>query len=217
MKTQAVIFDAYGTLFDVHSVVKRVRGDSEELRTLSALWRQKQIEHTWRRALMQRYADFWQVTREALRSAAESLRIKLSRAEFDALMDAYRSPDIFPEVRAALDMLKPLPMAILSNGSPEMLAAAVDGNRLRSFFSHVISVDELKTYKPSPAVYELGTRALGAPAEAILFVSSNAWDVAGAKSFGFAACWCNRSAQAPDCLGFDPELTVSRLDEIRAA
>ena len=164
---------------------------------------------------MKLYADFWQVTRESLRYAAQSLGVTISEPELDGLMEAYNSPATFPEVRGTLKALESLPLAILSNGSPEMLAAALEGNRLGSYFKHVISVDELKTYKPSPAVYELGTKALGAPAETILFVSSNAWDVAGAKAFGYTACWCNRSGEVMDCLGLDPDSVVSRLDEIR--
>jgi 2-haloacid dehalogenase len=214
MNPRAIIFDAYGTLFDVHSVVHRVPGLSGDLPALSLLWRKKQVEYTWRRALMHRYADFWQVTGEALRSAAHQLRINASEEALDSLMEAYLSPDVFADVRTGLDTLKGFPLAILSNGSPAMLDAAVRANRLDPYFTHVISVDEVKTYKPSPEVYELGTRTLGQSAEKVLFVSSNAWDAAGAKAFGYRGCWCKRSGEAMDCLGFDPDFTVSRLDEI---
>jgi len=214
MKPRAIIFDAYGTLFDVHSVVHRVPGISGDLRALSFLWRQKQVEYTWRRALMKRYADFWQVTGEALRSAAGTLQIKASEEDFKSLMEAYLSPDVFADVRTGLDALKQFPLAILSNGSRAMLDAAVRANGLEPYFTHVISVDEIKTYKPSPEVYELGARALGQLAEKILFVSSNAWDAASARAFGYGVCWCNRSGEAVDCFGFDPDFTVSRLDQI---
>ena len=214
MKPQAIIFDAYGTLFDVHSIVHRVPGISGDLAALSQLWRQKQVEYTWRRALMKRYADFWEVTAEALRSAAHQLRIHASEEALHSLMAAYLSPDAFADVRTGLDALKEFPFAILSNGSPKMLEAAVRANGLDSFFTHVISVDEVKTYKPSPEVYELGTRTLGQSAEKTLFVSSNAWDAAGAKAFGYRVCWCNRSGEAMDCLGFDPDFTVNGLDRI---
>jgi len=214
MKPRAIVFDAYGTLFDVHSIIQRVPGISGDLPALSLLWRQRQVEYTWRRALMKQYADFWQVTGEALRSAAHQLRINASEEALHSLMTAYLSPDAFADVRIGLDALNEFPFAILSNGSPTMLDEAVRSNGLAACFTHVISVHEVKTYKPSPEVYELGTRTLGQSAETILFVSSNAWDAAGAKAFGYRVCWCNRSGEAMDCLGFDPDFTVSRLDQI---
>ena len=214
MKPQGIIFDAYGTLFDVHSIVHRTPGISGDLHALSVLWRQKQVEYTWRRALMKRYADFWQVTSEALHSATEKLQINPSEEEFNRLMEAYLSPDVFVDVKIALETLKVFPLAILSNGSPTMLDAAVRVNGLDPYFAHVISVDAVKTFKPCPEVYELGTKVLGRSAEDILFVSSNAWDAAGAKAFGYRVCLCNRSGEPMDCLGFDPDFTVSRLDRI---
>jgi 2-haloacid dehalogenase len=214
MKPRAIIFDAYGTLFDVHSIVQRVPGISGDLSALSLLWRHNQVEYTWRRALMKRYVDFWQVTCEALRSAAQKLQFNVSEEARSSLMEAYLSPGVFADVRTGLDALKQFPLVILSNGSPTMLDTAVRANGLDAYFAHVISVDEVKTYKPSPEVYELGTRAFGQSAENILFVSSNVWDAAGAKAFGYRVCWCNRSGEAMDCLGFDPDFTVSRLDQI---
>jgi 2-haloacid dehalogenase len=212
---KAFVFDAYGTLFDVHSVVLRGgHGVSGDLEALSQLWRQKQVEYTWRRALMQRYQDFWRVTEEALRAAAQQLRIELTEPQMNALMQGYLSPAVFAEVRATLDALKGSPLAILSNGSPRMLEAAVRANRLDSYFRHVISVDAIATYKPSPAVYALGPEALQIPAGEILFVSANAWDAAGAKAYGYRVCWCNRSSAPMDVLGFAPDFTLERLDQI---
>jgi 2-haloacid dehalogenase len=205
-KPQALIFDAYGTLFDVHSVVQ-----SE---ALSRLWRQKQIECTWRRALMERYQDFWHVTEEALRAAVRQLRIDMPEPQMAKLMEAYLSPVAFADVATALDALKAYPLAILSNGSPRMLNAAVRGNGLERYFRHVISVDSVKSYKPSPSVYALGPAALKIPASEILFVSSNAWDAAGAKAYGYQVCWCNRSDQVADFLGFEPDFTVRGLDGV---
>jgi 2-haloacid dehalogenase len=214
---QAFVFDAYGTLFDVHSVVLRAgHGVSGNLQALSHLWRQKQVEYTWRRALMQQYRDFWQVTEEALRAASQQLGVNLSVPQQDALMQAYLSPSLFPEVRVALEALKDFPFAILSNGSPPMLAAAIQASGLESSFRHVISVDGIATYKPSPAVYALGPEALKIPAREILFVSANAWDAAGAKAFGYQVCWCNRTGAPADVLGFEPDFTVERLDQIQS-
>ncbi len=217
---RAFVFDAYGTLFDVHSFDVHsldVHSVAPRGEALSRLWRQKQVEYTWRRALMQRYQDFWHVTEEALRAAALQLQIELAEPQIDALMQAYLAPAAFVEVRAALDALKSAPLAILSNGSPRMLEGAVRANGLESYFSHVISVDEVATYKPSPAVYALGPEALKIPAGEMLFVSANAWDAAGAKAYGYQVCWCNRSGAPIDALGFEPDFTVERLDQIAAA
>jgi len=215
MKIEAVVFDAYGTLFDVHSVVQSAgEGISGDLGALSQLWRRKQIEFTWRRALMGQYRDFWDVTEEALQASATVLGVRPTPSQLSALMDAYLSPALFPEVPAALESLKGYTLAILSNGSPRMLEAAVRASGLDSQFAHIISVDQIKTYKPSRAVYGLGSETLKMPAQRILFVSSNAWDAAGAKAFGYHACWCNRSREKPDDLGFPPDFTVERLDQI---
>jgi len=214
-KYQAFLFDAYGTLFDVHSVVLRAgTGLAGDLQALSQLWRQKQLEFTWLRALMDRYQDFWHITEAALRTALAQLQMDASEAQIRQLLDAYLAPVAFPDAIIALDALCDDPLAILSNGTPKMLEAAVRNNALESYFSSVISADQVKTYKPSPKVYELGPQALDLPAEEILFVSSNAWDAAGAKAFGYSVCWCNRSGQAMDDLGFEPDLMVTSLDKI---
>ena len=218
MNPQAFIFDAYGTLFNVHSVIRNsgvgIHGDLEGL---SQLWRQKQLEYTWLRALMDRYEDFWYITQAALRSAVQQLSIEATDGDFENLMQAYLVPTAFPEVVSALEALKGLPLAILSNGSPAMLESAVHYNSLQSYFAEIISVDRVKTYKPSPRVYELGSKTLNLPAAEILFVSSNLWDAAGAKAFGYQVCWCNRSGAAIDDWGFAPDFTVSRLDQIGEA
>ena len=154
---RAFLFDAYGTLFDVHSVVVRAgTGIAGDLEGLSRLWRQKQLEFTWLRALMDRYEDFWQITEAALRTALAQLHMEASEPQVRQLLDAYLAPAVFPDARVALDALGDFPRAILSNGTPEMLEAAVRNNGLESYFSSVISVDQVKTYKPSPRVYQLG-------------------------------------------------------------
>jgi 2-haloacid dehalogenase len=214
-KYQGFLFDAYGTLFDVHSVVVRAgAGISCDLDALSRLWRQKQIEFTWLLALMDRYRDFWNVTEAALRTALAQLHLEASELQVMQLLDAYLAPAAFPDARIALDALRDFPRAILSNGSPAMLQAAVRNNGLESCFCGIISVDQVKTYKPSPRVYQLGLDALQLKADKILFVSSNAWDAAGAKAFGYSVCWCNRSGHVMDHLGFAPDIVVSSLDQI---
>jgi 2-haloacid dehalogenase len=212
---QAFLFDAYGTLFDVHSVV--VRADAciaGDLESLSRLWRQKQLEFTWLRALMDRYEDFSRITEAALRTALAQLQIEATEAQVRRLLAAYLAPAVFPDAKIALDALADFPRAILSNGTPAMLEAAVHDNGLASYFSSIISVDQVKTYKPSPRVYQLGPDLLHLSAQDILFVSSNAWDAAGAKAFGYSVCWCNRSKGSMDQLGFAPDIVVSSLHQI---
>ena len=208
------VFDAYGTLFDVHSVVEAGREITPDPMALSLTWRQKQLEYTWLRALMGRYEDFWSVTEAALRHAIRRLALSASDAQIRRLMDAYLSLACFPEVREALAQLAPRPRSILSNGSPRMLQAAVASTGLGPHLQHVLSVDAVKTYKPAPAVYALGPRALGLPATDLLFISSNAWDVAGAKAFGYRVAWCNRGHAPEEELGLRADVVVSRLDEL---
>lgn len=214
-KPKAIVFDAYGTLFDVHSVVLRGGpGMPGDLQALSRLWRQKQLEFTWLRALMERYQDFWTITEAALRSALNQLSIDITDSQFNLLMQAYLTPAAFADARSALEILQGIPLVILSNGSPAMLDAAVRNNGLESRFAEVISVDRVKTYKPSPRVYSLAPEILGVPVDQILFVSSNSWDAAGAKAFGYQVCWCNRAEEKLDDWGFAPDFIVSRLDRI---
>ena len=214
---RAVLFDAYGTLFDVHSVIEAGRAITGDPQALSTLWRQKQLEYTWLRSLMGRYEDFWAVTEAALRFAVRRLGLAATPAQLRALMEAYLSLSTFPEVRGALERLQTVPLGILSNGSPRMLQAAVTSSGLGKHFAHVLSVDAVKTYKPAPAVYALGAQALGLAPGEILFVSSNAWDVAGAHAYGYVTCWCNRLRAPMEELGITPSLEVERLDQIPLA
>lgn len=212
MNHSAIVFDAYGTLLDVHSVIREAGADLPQ--GLSALWRQKQLEYTWLRALMERYEDFRDVTEAALRAACAQLGVELEEARVEGLMQAYLRPEAFADARSALEKLRGTRLAILSNGSAKMLEAAVRHNGLESYFEEIISVERVRTYKPSPKVYALGPQALGIPANEILFVSSNSWDAAGAKACGYRVCWCNRQGAPMERLGFAPDVTVARLDEI---
>ena len=211
---RAFVFDAYGTLFDVHSIVDTARAITPDPQALSLLWRQKQLEYTWLRSLMDRYEDFWVVTGQALRYAMRRLGITATEAQVAALMDAYLTLLPFPEVPSALRALAGTPLAILSNGSPRMLESAVRSSGLDGVFAHVLSVDAVAMYKPSPRVYEMASRALGVEPGEILFVSSNGWDVAGASSFGFRTCWCNRTNAPAEELEATPDYEVDRLDAI---
>ena len=203
MDTKAVVFDAYGTLFDTGSIPADP--------ALLALWRQKQLEYTWLRSLMAHWEDFWAVTEAALRFAARKLGKDVPIA---SLMDSYLSLAAFPEVPAALDRLKGRTLAILSNGTGPMLDAAVRSAGLDGRFAKVLSVDAVRVYKPSPKVYALATAALRLDPQEILFVSSNGWDAAGAKAFGFRVCWCNRAKAPVEELGVRPDQVVERLDQL---
>ena len=209
---RAFVFDAYGTLFDVHSVQARCEslwpGKGAQL---SQLWRARQLEYTWLRSLMRRYAPFSQVTEEALLFACELLNLKIRESEKQALMAEYRRLALFPDVKEALARLKSK-QAILSNGSPDMLDPLVAQSGLR--FDAVLSVDEAKVYKPDPSVYDLAVKRLNAPKQDIAFVSSNGWDAQGAKSFGFEVYWINRSGAPVDRLGFAPDRVLGSLGEI---
>ena len=208
------VFDAYGTLFDVHSVVEAGRALTDDPLALSMAWRQKQLEYTWLRSLMGRYEDFWRVTEDALRWAIARLRLTAGEGDIRRLMDAYLSLACFPEVPAALASLAGRPRAILSNGAPAMLAAAVSSSGLTKHLDHVLSVDVVKTYKPSPQVYALAPPAMKVAAPDLLFVSSNAWDVAGAKSFGYQVAWCNRTGAPEENLGVTADHVIRSLSDL---
>jgi 2-haloacid dehalogenase len=212
---KALVFDAYGTLFDVHSVVSRLEevfpGRGQEV---SRIWRTKQLEYTWLLSLMGHYEDFWEVTAISLAFACRALSLECSPQRQEELLNAYLRLEAFPEVPAALKALAAYPLAILSNGTPAMLAGVVENTGLAKTFSHLLSVDAVKIYKPSPKVYALATAALDLKPRDIGFVSSNSWDIQGAGSFGFQTIWINRSAQPGDELGFPPKITVRQLTEL---
>jgi 2-haloacid dehalogenase len=208
------VFDAYGTLFDVHAVVEAGREITSDPAALSTTWRQKQLEYTWLRGLMGAYVDFWAVTEAALRYSIRRLGLSATEAQVRRLMEAYLTLACFPEVKALLARLAGRPRAVLSNGAPAMLAAAVAASGLTNLLEHVISVDRVKTYKPSPLVYALGTQTLGVAAGELLFVSSNGWDVAGAKAFGYQVAWCNRTGAPEEELGVRADLVIDTLEAL---
>ncbi len=209
----AYVFDAYGTLFDVHSVQQRCEAywPGKGLQ-LSQLWRAKQLEYTWQRSLMGRYEPFSRVTEEALAYACEALGLALDVPRAATLMAEYRRLALYPDVREALAGLAGLKLAILSNGSPDMLEPLVAHSGLS--FDAVLSVDALRVYKPAPAVYQLAVDRLGVPASQVGFVSSNCWDALGAKAFGFRVSWINRSGAPVDRLGFQPDRVLKGLHEL---
>lgn len=214
---QALVFDAYGTLFDVHSLVARCdRAFPGRGAELSRQWRAKQLEYTWLRSLMGRHADFWQLTGDALGHACRALGLACPAQVQRDLLEAYLRLELFGDVRAALLKLRHLSMAILSNGSPGMLQAVVAHQGLEERFAAVISVEEAGVYKPHPTVYALAPLRLGLAKERIGFVSANGWDVAGAASFGLQAFWVNRAGAPEEVLPGGPWQTLRGLEGLDA-
>ncbi len=213
---RACVFDAYGTLFDFASAATGcadVLGDKAA--SLTALWRDKQLQYTWLRAVEGRHADFWQVTGDALDFALEALRLR-EAALRERLMNLYLTLAAFPEVPEVLRALKAagLKTAILSNGSPPMLRAVVANAGLGELLDPVLSVEEVGVYKPHPKVYQLAVDRLALAPEAILFLSSNAWDAYAASAFGLRTVWCNRYGQARERLPGAPDREIRSLAEL---
>lgn len=214
----ACVFDAYGTLYDFNSAAARCRdrlgGKADEL---SALWRLKQLQYTWLRSLMGAYAPFWQVTGEALDFSMTSLG--LSGADLRSqLMDCYKNIEPFPEVPGVLARIKEkgMRLAILSNGSPDMLDAAAKHAKLDRVLEVSLSVDAVKIFKPDRRVYQLATEHFGLPAGRIAFFSSNGWDAHGAQQFGFQTVWLNRTGQPREHLPGAPTHESKMLDDLPA-
>ena len=213
---RACIFDAYGTLFDYRSAASRCRDVlGENFDQVNALWREKQLQYSWLRAIQGRHVDFWQVTGEALDFALDTAAIADSTVR-DRLMAMYLKLDVFPEVP---DMLKRLNVAglktaILSNGSPEMLDAAVRNAGIGSLLDAVLSVEAVGVYKPHPKVYQYAIDQLGIKAGEIAFQSSNAWDAHAASLCGMRVIWCNRSRQRPERLPGLPDFEIASLAEL---
>jgi 2-haloacid dehalogenase len=212
----ACVFDAYGTLFDFASAAARCEAVPEERRAaLTALWRDKQLEYAWLRTLENRYADFWQVTGEALDFALDSLDLA-QLALRERLMELYLGLEPFAEVPSVLRALREagFKIAILSNGSPHMLEALVKRSRLESLFDAVLSADAVRAFKTHPKVYQYALDSLGLPAPAIAFQSSNAWDAHGASDFGMRVVWCNRYGQRRERLPGAPDFEIRTLAEL---
>lgn len=215
---RACVFDAYGTIFDFASAAARCAEVPEDKRgALTALWRDKQLQYTWLRALQDRYADFWQVTGDALDFTLDSLGIA-SPALRARLMELYISLSVFPEVPETLRQLRAagLTTAILSNGSPAMLEAAVRGAGLQELFDMVLSADAVRVFKTDPRVYAYSLRQLGLNAEQVCFQSSNAWDAFAASAYGMRVVWCNRNGQRPERLPGAPDHEVRSLAALPA-
>jgi 2-haloacid dehalogenase len=213
---KACLFDAYGTLFDFASAARNCRDVApNQIGPLTNLWRDKQLQYTWLRAVQGLHADFWQVTSDALDYSLETLGVG-GKGLNERLMQLYLELEPFPEVPEVLARLERsgVRMAILSNGSPKMLEAVVTSARLGHYFDAVLSVEEVGVFKPHPKVYQLAVDRLGMPAGAISFQSSNAWDAYAASAFGMQVVWCNRYAQRRERLPGEPNREIRTLAEL---
>jgi len=216
-RTKGIAFDMYGTVVDVGAVAEACKGIAPDPIAFNAQWRAKQLEYTFLRSLMGSYQDFWRVSQEALEFTIQRFGLQVSPEQRRRLMEAWLHPSPYPEVAAALPRLKErYLLAVLSNGSPRMLRAGLQRSGLMPHFRWVISVDEARLYRPSPKVYRLAVKHMKLPRGEILFVSSNPFDAAGAKSFGFRVCWINRTGSPFDPLGQKPDLIVSSLEGLGA-
>ena len=214
-RAKACVFDAYGTLFDVHAPAAALAAElGENGPAISAQWRAKQLEYTWLRSLMGRYADFSRVTADALDYVLEANGLSGSPLR-DKLLALYTSLAAYPDAAACLTALKAAGArtGILSNGSPSMLGAAVASANLGASLNYILSVDTVRIYKPSPEVYRLACNAFGADPDEIAFVSANGWDCAGASAFGFRVIHVNRFHQADERLGAGAEMHAGNLLE----
>lgn len=210
------VFDAYGTLFDVHSAVSRFADDvGPDATRVSEIWRNKQLEYSWTRAAMNQYQDFWELTQQALDFALEAVPSANKNTKTD-LLNAYMTLDCYKEVPAVLKALQNLgaKTAILSNGSPHMLNSAVKSAGLDVLLDNVFSVDEISTFKTMPITYQLITDAWNVDPEEIQFQSSNRWDIAGAKSFGFRCNWINRTKQPDEYIDLAPDRILHDLADL---
>jgi 2-haloacid dehalogenase len=215
---RACVFDAYGTLFDFASAARNCPDvPADKIGGVTTLWRDKQLEYTWLRAVQGLHADFWQVTEDALDYTLETLSLDKPNLR-ERMMRLYLELETFPEVTDVLTRLKraDFRIAILSNGSPKMLDAAVKASKLEPLLDAILSVDDVGVFKPHRKVYQLAVDRLGLPASAVAFQSSNAWDAYAAKAFGMQVVWCNRYGQRRERLPGTPDREITTLAELTA-
>ena len=215
MNTKAVVFDAYGTLFDVNSAAKKCKnkiGDKWEM--FANFWRTTQLEYTWLRSLMKRHKDFWEITEDSLDKSMSVFNIDKSLR--DELLNLYKVLSPYPEVEEVLKSLKKknLKLCILSNGTPELLNELVSSNNLKNLFDKIFSIEEVKVYKPDPRVYELPIKKFNIQPKEITFLSANTWDVSGGGNYGYNSIWVNRNNSQFDFLDYQPKNEISNLSHL---
>jgi 2-haloacid dehalogenase len=212
---KAIIFDAYGTLFDVNSAAEKCKDKiGNKWESFTNYWRTTQLEYTWLRSLMNRHKDFWQVTEDSLDKSMKAYKIDNSmRSE---LLNLYKTLSIFPEVKEVLNNLKEknYKLAILSNGTPSLLNELVKSNNLNNIFADIFSIEEVKIYKPDSRVYDLPINKYQIQENEVAFLSANTWDVSGGGNYGYNAVWVNRNNNIFDNLDYQPKHQVKQLSEL---
>ena len=213
--TKAIVFDAYGTLFDVNSAAEKCKdkiGDQWE--TFANYWRTTQLEYTWLRSLMKKHKDFWQITEDSLDKSM--LTFKIDKSMRDELLNLYKELSTFPEVKSVLEELKKksIKLAILSNGTPSLLSNLVKNSNLENLFDDVFSIEEVKIYKPDPKVYDIPLNKYKVKKEEITFLSANTWDVSGGGNYGYNSIWVNRNKNIFDNLDYKPSNEINNLKQL---
>ena len=212
---KAIIFDAYGTLFDVNSAAEKCKskiGDKWE--NFANYWRKTQLEYTWLRSLMDRHKDFWQITEDSLAKSMKAFNINSEMK--NELLDLYKVLSPYPEVKETLKKLKEkkYKLAILSNGTPSLLNELVKSNDLQNLFDDIFSIEEVKIYKPSSKVYDMPVKKYSIKNEEVAFLSANTWDVSGGGNYGFTSIWVNRNKNIFDNLDYKPKNEISGLNQL---
>ena len=212
---KAIIFDAYGTLFDVNSAAEKCKGKiGDKWEGFANYWRTTQLEYTWLRSLMNRHKDFWQVTEDSLDKSMQAFKIDSSMR--NGLLDLYKVLSTFPEVKDVLNKLKEknYKLAILSNGTPSLLNELVKSNNLEDIFDDIFSIEEVGIYKPSSKVYDIPINKLQIKKDEVVFLSANTWDVSGGGNYGYNTVWVNRNNNIFDSLDYIPQKQVKNLKEL---
>ena len=215
MKTKSVVFDAYGTLFDVNSAAEKCKDKiGSKWEAFANFWRTTQLEYTWLRSLMKRHKNFWEVTEDSLDKSMKMFNINKNMK--NELLNLYKILSPYPEVRGVLEDLKKknYKLAILSNGTPALLNELVTSNKLNNLFDDLFSIEEVKIYKPDPRVYELPIKKYKIKSDEITFLSANTWDVSGGGNFGYNSIWVNRHNSIFDILDFQPKNEISNLTQL---
>ena len=212
---KAIIFDAYGTLFDVNSAAEKCKdkiGDKWE--GFANYWRTTQLEYTWLRSLMKKHKDFWQITEDSLDKSMKAFKINIEMK--NELLNLYKVLSPYPEVKETLEKLKEkkYKLAILSNGTPSLLHELVNNNNLKNLFDDIFSIEEVKVYKPSSKVYEIPIKKYNIKNEEVAFLSANTWDVSGGGNYGFTSIWVNRNNNIFDNLDYKPKKQITGLNQL---
>ncbi len=215
MNTKALVFDAYGTLFDVNSAANKCKKKiGKEWENFAYFWRTTQLEYTWLRSLMKRHRDFWKITEDSLDKSMEVFG--LDKNMKNELLNLYKVLSLYPEVKNVLKSLKDrkFKLAILSNGTPALLNELVSSNNLNNLFDNIFSVEEVKVFKPDSRVYEMPIKKYNIKANQITFLSANTWDVSGGGNFGYNSVWVNRNKSSFDRLDYSPKYEISNLTQL---